>query len=358
MERVLFILPYDYMRIGGIRLPIEHYISLYISEGYIVDTLLVPYHFNFKCLSNIKTELREKKEPSVIILYSLNIAFSMRRVVREIFPTSQIVAYLADSMKLYANSVRKKTKNAKRIAILSLKSVLYGYKEAVCLKYFNKVIYVSNVDYEFINRVYKTIHSEVLCIPNCIDIPVNIPKITELDGNSIVFGCLTDFSHETIQDNLDELIDDIFPEIQKRLTNSKLIIAGKGAPEHLIKKIKSNPGITYLGYVKDLNDFYNQVHVVVTTVKKDCGIINRVLEAWAYKTLVMGYKNNFAAFIDAKNKCHFIEANSAIEFLTETQLLINNPEEYYSICNTCNSLVSTSYSWENRKQLILSVVNK
>ena len=62
----------------------------------------------------------------------------------------------------------------------------------------------------------------------------------------------------------------------------KVIAAGRGA-DNTVKEYFDRNRIIFLGEVENLCDFFNSIDIYITTVRKECGILNKVLDAFIKK---------------------------------------------------------------------------
>ena len=51
-----------------------------------------------------------------------------------------------------------------------------------------------------------------------------------------------------------------------------------------------------IGEVESLDEFFSNIDVFLSANPKGCGILNRVLDAIAYKTPIIGHKGSFSGF--------------------------------------------------------------
>jgi len=79
----------------------------------------------------------------------------------------------------------------------------------------------------------------------------------------------------------DYLIQEIWPRVLVALPDARLLIAGSG-PDCLASYTKKPKGVTFAGFVDDLDGLYEEVSVVCCPVLDGSGTRVKVLEAAAY----------------------------------------------------------------------------
>ncbi len=76
-----------------------------------------------------------------------------------------------------------------------------------------------------------------------------------------------------------------FPSISKTNKEVELIIAGRNIPSY-ISKI-NHPQINILGEIEDINDFYDEVDIVIVPLLSGSGMRIKVIEGMAYNKLII-----------------------------------------------------------------------
>lgn len=228
---------------------------------------------------------------------------------------------------------------------------LYRRRENIIAKNVKHLMFVSQTD---INEFKKrNPHNIYYLVPNGVSIP-DEAKTIKTKSNSIRLGVLSNWTDVTFQECL-WFIEDILPKLNRK-NKVRLVVAGKGASEKTIKFFKSNAYIDYIGEVESLSDFFRNIDIYVATVPRGCGILNKVLDAFAYKTFVIGIPESFSGFLDMK-KSYFIcrsfhDFKHAIDLFSSD----NGTDEY--IENAMDYIINNN-NWEkNYKKFISCIKNK
>jgi len=212
-----------------------------------------------------------------------------------------------------------------------LRLIKYSYLERKILRYSEKIIVVSDYDQSYLLRKYKCNH--VFSIPNGVSHPKKIkPK---LDPFKPTLGFLYYWGVQNSIDDIDWFMKSYVPIIKNKFPELEVIAAGKGANKKALKYFDDN-NINYIGQIEDLNDFFSRIDVFITTVRKKCGILNKVLDAIAHKKIVMAFEDNMLAFVSLdqgyysyKTVGEFIENLERIRTdSSENKKYINNSYEY------------------------------
>lgn len=103
----------------------------------------------------------------------------------------------------------------------------------------------------------------------------------ELDENKriILFNGTLDYTPNF--DAVVNLIEKIEPLLRQRIDNFQILITGNRARKNLIDKILAAKNVLYLGYVEDVNLYYQAADLFINPVSNDTGIKTKLVEAIA-----------------------------------------------------------------------------
>lgn len=366
-KQIIFIVPEDYEKIGGLNIPIKNY-SNFLKDKYVIDFIFVPYKFKIKDKVNFIMEIEKINWANVecIISCTLNPAYSFYKLLNQDINIKNVkkVAFLMDSLTLYANSILefnkiKKIKNSpKRQITYWMKSKLYKFKEKNILKYYNEVVYVSPVDCEYVKDIFRgEISAKIKVIPNGIkknEFIINNKSIKENKYFNI--GFINTFVPGTIEENLQWFLDECMPKILDIIPNMRLVIAGRGASNEQINFLKSFSSVKYLGEVENISDFYKDVDVILSTVEKRNGLLNKNLEAFSYEKCVIGFEWNFLAFDNAQPNKHYIKANNIEEFIKVFKDIKDKKIDINSVAKEAKIFSDNCYTWNESNNKFYDVI--
>lgn len=354
---IVFVVPEDYKRIGGEYLIINNYTRLLELNGHKMYLVEFPYSFhNSNAKEEYKNELFDilsKYSCQAVITYALNISVLVIPLLKSYGFEGRKICFMVDSMSLYSESLLKYEKRFSKRIKERAKKVVYTRRERKCIQNYDAILYVSSVDKRYAIKHFGDAH-KIVCIPNGTTLPNSLAASRK--ESYPVLGMLTGLGKETATNNLFPFIEEIFPKIRKEFPEIKLVIAGRGASEETKQMLSSVQNVTFLGEVETLNQYYDNVDITIVTVKKECGVINRVLEGWAYKKVVMGFARNFAAFEYAKAEDDYLAADSAEDFILQIGRTIDSKELMTHLAENGRVLVERYYTWEASAKLLMSVI--
>lgn len=355
---VLLIVPYNFEKTGGYYLPLTHYEKCLRENGCSVRYFRLPYHvYRSSEVSDLKKELYDNIECgfNVLVAFGLNQCTILTRLIDLRKVDFRCVGIMMDCMRLHAESVLPYKVGIKSKTREFLKKIVYTNREKRCLKMYESTVFVSAVDTKYVKNFYKKRRGEVFYVPNGIDIPSQ-SKYVRKDEKSLRLGCLTGFSNDTLNENLYPLVRTIFPYITQYLPNIRLVIAGRGCPGILVQELQAAKNIDFIGEVGELDEFYSQVDIIVSTVRKRCGIINRILEGWAFSKTIIGYKDNFATFIEAEDEVDYLSADSKEEFLVVVRNCLTGKYDIDLIGKNGRKIVENYYTWDKCGKRLCDVI--
>ena len=252
------------------------------------------------------------------------------------------IAYLADAETLgYINKIKFYAKNLNVFHydfFYSIYCLIRDYRiESNILHHFKKAVLVSETD---INYFKKRSFNDVIyyCMPNGANFCEVEPKT---NSEIIRLGILSHWWHPTLVEENSWFIKSYFRKYTKLHHNVKLCLAGRGS---FIEQFRDLPNVEIMGEVGDLNDFFSNIDIFVAANPKGCGILNRVLDAFAYKTCVLGYKNAFTGFRYMKES--YVEFDDYDSFEKALDELIDNREKREILTMNAYNEIIQNNDWE------------
>ena len=218
----------------------------------------------------------------VVIVSSRQLIFNAHR-----FKARPCIGDFSDSITLYVwrelvNAVKRRQIRAVVRNVLDLTH--YFFQEFYSSRKYDANIVVSPVD----KRVFDIIGNpgKNTCIMNGVrEGPAGVSKIP----NQIVFSGAMNFPPN--HDGAIWFLDHVFPSVLQRFPHLTFVIAGAKPPESLLSR--AGPNVNILGYVPDLNMVLAQSALYVAPLISGSGFKNKVAEAIADGTYVIG--TSFAA---------------------------------------------------------------
>lgn len=226
----------------------------------------------------------------------------------------------------------------------SLYQVLkYSYKEIIVLNHTQTIMYVSSYDIKFISRFFR--HKRFILVPNGVDLQNKVFNFRNWNcSKSITLGTISNWNKTSINE-VSWFIEDYFPKLKKKFPNLNILVAGIDKFSVAKKYFSEMEGIKYIGEIKNLEDFFLKIDIFISTVPKGVGILNKVLDAFAFNKFVIGLPECFYAFPD--NKKGYVSCKNIKEFEAALNFYLNEKDKVSEMLDYSYQYVKHNHSWQN-----------
>jgi len=155
---------------------------------------------------------------------------------------------------------------------------------------------------------------------------------------------------------LNWFIDEILPRVRDSNPEVIVQVVGRCGDEEFIKKLKKS-GILYVDFVDSLGDLYASASILVAPIFKGYGLINKVVQAMAAGTIVVGDKTAYNGICGFKPGVHGFTAENADGFTAAILRTLKNPEINQQIRRDARTLVVDNFNWQRGLANILEKVS-
>ncbi|RYX87909.1 glycosyltransferase family 1 protein [bacterium] len=230
-----------------------------------------------------------------------------------------------------------------------LRYIKYYFIEKKVIRNFDKVIVVSEHDASYLEKKYNCSNVEV--ISNGSDFPdLSKKKLKDFD---FTLGILSYWGAGNHHD-VDWFFAEYLPFLKKKYPNIKIITAGRAADDYTLNLFQQYD-IEHLGEIDDLWDFFNKIDVYITTLRKECGILNKVLDAMAHQKVVVGLEHNMYAFKSLKEG--YFTYKNLEELIHHLETIKTNPELVKSKVNSSYNFISEHHRWVKNYQKMKAMID-
>ncbi len=193
---------------------------------------------------------------------------------------------------------------------------IYGYLryslyEKKIVNSYKRVVLVSESDIEYLKK--RKGQAEFICLRNGVNFPNAISPKTKSDKFRI--GILSSWKSFQANEENKWILRKYISEYAKAHSDVEFILAGRG---QRIQEYSTISGVKIMGEVDTLDEFFSNIDVFLSANPKGCGILNRVLDAIAYKTPIIGHKNSFSGFRGMENGYLFFDNYKSFCSVIET----------------------------------------
>jgi glycosyltransferase involved in cell wall biosynthesis len=269
-------------------------------------------------------------------------------------PFRRRITFLIDStalglwsgLKFYIR--RRDCFNRQALRIL-LRLVKYLPLERRVARAFEKVIVVSPYDAAFLASAFSVRNTDV--IMNGADLPASEPARTA--GFSYTLGILSYWGASAFHD-VNWFIEDYLPKLRKIFPELRLVTAGRGASDELVDYFAKH-GVVHMGEVSDLALFFSSIDIYVTTLRQECGILNKVLDAFAHRKIVIGLRGNMHPFLKLENG-YFTYTNLK-ELEESIRTIARDPEKVEQMTLNAYRYILEEHDWGKNYSRLKAIVD-
>ena len=293
-----------------------------------------------KCVVTVSDTLPESKENVYVIPYGIKqiiIALKNQYTV----PVALMVDYFSlsqwNSIKYFIN--RKDFWTTRYSVKTILRCIKYYIQEIYAFHHCDNFMFVSQTDINNIKKRYPS--KNYFCVPNGVNIPLNYSKRKRKDG--LCFGFLSIWVEESFFEHK-WFLDKYWPRIVEKFPDATIKICGRYASDEMIRYFSSKQNVEFLGEMKSLSDFFDLIDVYLVPIPKGCGILNKVLDAFAHQTLVAGISPSFSGFTYMNDS--YVECNTLHDFMNFVDDFSTDRSKYDAYIKNAYDYIQKYNDWD------------
>ena len=220
--------------------------------------------------SNMETFLKERGDKfDYVILSRAEINEMYLKQIRKKCPSAKVINNTVDLHYL------RMEREAELTGDENLKDVASKMKEQelAIMKATDATIVLSSHEYDLLSK-HKTIQKKLW----------NVPLIQPKSNTSVTFNASKDivfiggYKHPPNVDAVEWLVDKVWPAMQKKLPEAKLIICGSSMPDHF--KSFASEDIIIKGFVPDLDELLSKTRLTIAPLRFGAGQKGKVTSSF------------------------------------------------------------------------------
>lgn len=267
-----------------------------------------------------------------------------------------IIFYPADALSRQKYYNYKYQKKVSAYLVNYIDYLLALRYERFILKKFDKILFLSEIDIEYVVKTHNITHARLEAVSHAVDTEYFYPQGTKKsDEVSLIFlGLMKDYKNEHA---ILWFYDKVWSRITDRINNCKLYIVGD-RPSKQIQSLSSKSGnIVVTGFVDDLRPYIRDATLIISPLHIGAGIKNRVLQAMAMGKPVVATSLSMDG-INAKDGVEYIMANTADEFVEKIVFLLSDEGKACSMGQSARSFIVNNHSIEVVAKRFEMIVNR
>jgi len=207
----------------------------------------------------------------------------------------------------------------------------------------NQLVAVAEPDKKFMQKLIPGIDVDI--IPNGVDAAFFAEKrVEKLHPPRVMYG-VTNFEWLQNVEAVDELIDEVWPTVHKRVPEAILWIVGRMIPERLVKLARERKDIEITESIPDARDAYQAASVMVTPIRGSGGTRLKILEAMAAGLPVIS-TNVGVDGLNLEEGKHALISDNSKGLAEETIKLLKDPKRAEKIGRAGQEFVREHFDWK------------
>ena len=198
------------------------------------------------------------------------------------------------------------------------------------------IVLVSDYDGDYLKQFNRNVNIFV-----CRNGALKPSVKPHVPSDKVRMGILSSWSSVGAYEENNWFIRKYFLRYAKKNPNIELVVAGRGV---FIEKLRGLPNVKVLGEVVDLADFFCNIDLFIAPNPKGCGILNRCLDAFAYKVPVVGHKNAFSGFGYMKDS--YIPFEGYEQFVAAIEKLKNDTTLKQQLVSNASETIEKYNNWD------------
>jgi glycosyltransferase involved in cell wall biosynthesis len=180
----------------------------------------------------------------------------------------------------------------------------------------------------------------VAVVPNGVDLDEFRPAEAPSEPATAVFNGLLHYRPNL--DAAEHLVEEIWPLVQRRRPDARLVIVGRG-DEADLRRLR-RPGVEVTGEVPDIRPYLDRAAVVVVPVRMGGGTRLKVLEGLAMEKPMVSTTLGCEG-VDVRDGEHLVVADSPGSFAAAVVRLFEDPAAARALGRAGRRRMEEAYSW-------------
>lgn len=208
----------------------------------------------------------------VVMLYRLGIAESHLPNVRKLAPQAKIVFNTVDLHFLREERIAE----VENSELLRSNAARTKAIELAMMRSVDATIVLSSAEFDLVRNVAPSVNCYLL------------PFFRRIPGRSNPFSKRKDivfiggFKHQPNIDAITYFINDVWPLVRRRIADVHLLILGSHPTKAVYNSAKNDDRIKVVGFVKNLNDYFDICRMSVAPIRTGAGIKGKIVTSAGY----------------------------------------------------------------------------
>ena len=221
-------------------------------------------------------------------------------------------------------------------------------RDRAVIDHFKNAMLVSQTDINYLKKLSPKAKCTYHLIQNGANVPASLSQHTSSDH--LRLGILASWGNPVTYEESAWFVEEYFPKYIKNHPDVVLYLAGRGA---YVSKLEGRENVVVMGEVPDLNDYFSNIDVFLAVNPKGCGVLNRVLDAFAHQVPIVSLPASMSGFQDIDD-CYipFTDYSSFVKAMDK----VKNPSTVQKMVEKGFQYISCNNSWEKNYDKLMNIV--
>jgi len=198
------------------------------------------------------------------------------------------------------------------------------------------------------DKFFETLHlgdEELIGLPNI--------SYKDTEQSLLVIGSL---DWEANRDGLLWFLRKVWPLLSKEYASLRFNIIGRNPGEEVENEVSRHDGISLLGFVDDLNQYYSSSRVFLAPLRFGSGIKVKIINA-LYRGIPISTTSIGAEGLAVETGRDIYIADSAEEMANQIAILLNDEQQWNEIRDNSRALARKYYTWDTTLKVADKALN-
>ena len=199
------------------------------------------------------------------------------------------------------------------------------------------------------NKCPKDMHAKAIVRANGVDDCFFDLPLRRKSHGLVFVGAMDGMYLERIK----WFIERCLPPLREHIPGLSVTIIGRCSNQGFVDSL-SDYQIEYRAFVEDVSELYDSYRVLVAPIFKGYGLINKVIQAMAAGTLVVGDKTAYNGIPGFEAGIHGFVANDSHAFVEQILTALSDDSKVEQVQNCARGIISKNFRWSECADHVLS----
>ena len=202
----------------------------------------------------------------------------------------------------------------------------------------------------------KKYSDKIIVSQNGVDIP-NQTKHPRVESDKTVLGFIRSWGAGVcglVPTEIECFLEYVWKDVLQLNPNVELRLYGYGMTDEQKAFLSRFKNVFPVGHVNNLSEYFDQIDINLMIMPKKGGLLNKLLDGFAYKCPTIAEPQNLWAFKNLPDCCYtYTDAASLVSVINDIK---KNPEEAQMKVERAYSYVRESHDWSRNYEVLVRII--